>query len=198
MLILLSGNCEIIKKYIKPSDKIGFIPTASELATDRWYMEKYRDYFIKEKYDLINIDITNETKDKILNKFNSSDVIFVPGGNTFYLLQQLKKRDVFQDLISFAKNKIYIGVSAGACIACPNIEYLEKFDNKDEAVDLVSYDAMNLINGYILPHYNAKEKYSKLIDEVVNEHKEVNYLVLTNEQAIIVEDKDNYKIIDTE
>lgn len=198
MLILLSGNCEIIKKYIKPSDKIGFIPTASELDSERWYMEKYRDYFIEEHYDLINIDITNETKDKILNKFNSSDVIFVPGGNAFYLLQQLKKKEVFQDLISFAKNKIYIGVSAGACIACPNIEYLEKFDNKDEAVDLVSYDAMNLINGYILPHYNAKEKYSKLIDEVVNEHKEVNYLVLTNEQAIIVEDKDNYKIIDTE
>ena len=159
MLILLSSNYEIVKKYIKKTDKIGFIPTASELDSERWYMEKYRDYFIEEHYDLINIDITNETREEILNKFNSSDVMFIPGGNSFYLLQQLKAKDVLKDLISFAKNKIYIGVSAGACIACPNIEYLEKFDNKDETVDLVSYDAMNLINGYILPHYNAKEKY---------------------------------------
>ena len=198
MLILLSSNYEIVKKYIKKTDKIGFIPTASELDSDRWYMEKYRDYFIGEHYDLINIDITNETREEILNKFNSSDVMFIPGGNSFYLLQQLKTKDVLQELISFAKNKLYIGVSAGSCIACPNIEYLEKLDDKSDAPELKDYDAMNLFNGYILPHYKSDVEYSKLIDEIVDDYKELNCVALTNEQAIIVEDKDNYKIVDTE
>lgn len=198
MLILLSSNCEIIEKYIKPSDKIGFIPTASELDSDRWYMEKYRDYLIKENYDLINIDITNETKEEILNKFNLVDVMFVPGGNAFYLLQQLKGKGVLEDLINFAKSKLYIGVSAGSCIACPNIEYLEKLDDKSDAPDLKDYDAMNLFNGYILPHYKSDVEYSKLIDEIVDDYKELNCIALTNEQAIIVENNGEYKIVDTD
>lgn len=41
MKILLSrSNKEIIKEYVVENSKIGFIPTASELDDDRWYMEK--------------------------------------------------------------------------------------------------------------------------------------------------------------
>ena len=42
MKILLSSNKEIIKQYLKSNSNIGFIPTASELDNDRWYMEKDR------------------------------------------------------------------------------------------------------------------------------------------------------------
>lgn len=40
MKILLSSNKQIIKRFLKENSKIGFIPTASELDSDRWYMEK--------------------------------------------------------------------------------------------------------------------------------------------------------------
>lgn len=40
MQILLSSNKEVIREYIKENSIIGFIPTASELDDDRWYMEK--------------------------------------------------------------------------------------------------------------------------------------------------------------
>ena len=197
MKILLSSNKKILNKYLKEHTKIGFIPTASELDDDRWYMEKDRDDLMNN-YDLIIIDITNETKEEILDKFNSVDAIFVAGGNAFYLLQQLRLKDVVSELIDFANEKIYIGSSAGSCIACPNIDYLGNLDDKNDAPLLKDYEALNLINGYILPHYKSSEEYTKLIDDTIKQYKDLNFIVLTNSDAVIVNDRDNYEIVNTD
>lgn len=198
MKILLSGNKKILNKYLKEHAKIGLIPTASEIDDDRWYMERDKNALIDMNYDLITIDVTNETKEEILNKFNLVDAICITGGNCFYLLQQLRLKDVVSDLIDFANKKIYIGISAGSCIASPNIDYLGNLDDKSEAPLLNDYNALNFINGYILPHYKSSEKYSKLIDDTIKEYKDLNFIILTNEDAVIVEDRDNYKIVTTD
>lgn len=198
MKILLSSNKQIIKRFLEENSKIGFIPTASELDSDRWYMEKDKKDLIEIKYNIINIEITNEGKEEILNKLNKVDAIFVAGGNCFYLLQQLKQKDIIQQLIEFANNKLYIGSSAGSCIACPSIEYVSKLDDKEDAPLLNDYHAMNLIDKYILPHYNSDEEYTKLINEIIEDNPNLQFITLTNEQAIIVNDRNNYEIIDTE
>jgi len=197
MKILLSSNKKIIADYIKQESKIGFIATASELDDDRWYMEKDKNDLLNMNMDLIDINITNETRTDILSKFNSVDAIFIAGGNCFYLLQQLNEKEVLNDLIEFANKKIYIGSSAGACIASPSIDYLEKLDDKTQAPLLKNYKAMNLINGYILPHYKSDEEYTKLIEEIMTENNTLNFITLTNEQAIIVTNNDDYKIVVT-
>lgn len=198
MKILLSGNMKIVKKYLKENSRVGFIPTASELDDDRWYMEESRNNLINMNFDIIDIEISKESKKEILNKFDKIDAIFVAGGNCFYLLQQLKLKGVLQELISFANNKIYIGASAGACIACPSIDYVEKLDNKLEAPLLNDYNAMNLINVYILPHYQSEEKYTNLIHEIMEEHQDLKFITLSNEQAIIVNDKNDYEVVNTD
>lgn len=198
MQILLSSNKEIIKEYIKENSIIGFIPTASELDDDRWYMEKDKEDLSKMNYKVITIDISKENKEEIIEKFNNIDAIFIAGGNSFYLLQQLKIKNVLQELIDFANNKIYIGSSAGSCIACPSIDYVEKLDNKSQAPLLDNFNAMNLVDFYILPHYKSKEKYTKLADDIEKEYKSYKFIKLSNEQAIVVENINNYKIIETE
>lgn len=197
MKILLSSNKEIIKEYIAEKSQIGFIPTASELDDDRWYMEKDREDLIKMKFNVIDIDISKESKEKIIEKFNSVDVVFVAGGNCFYLLQQLKMKDVLQKLIDFANNKIYIGSSAGSCIACPSVDYAEKLDDISQAPLLNNYNAMNLVDFYILPHYNSKEKYTNLANEIESNYNNYKFIKLSNEQAIIVDDMNNYKVVKT-
>lgn len=197
MKILLSSNKAIIKKYIVQRSRIGFIATASELDDDRWYMEKDKSDLINMNFYLTEIDITNETKESIVEKFNSVDAIFVAGGNCFYLLQQLKEKDVLNELIDFSNKKIYIGSSAGSCIACPSIDYAERLDDQNEAPLLKDYTAMNLIDGYILPHYNSKEKYTNLSNEIIKEYPNLKFIPLTNEQAIIVNDRSDYEVVNT-
>lgn len=198
MKILLSSNKKIITDYIKHGTKIGFIATASELDDDRWYMEKDKNDLVNMNYHLIDIDITNETRENIISKFNSVDAVFIAGGNCFYLLQQLKSKEVLNDLIEFANKNIYIGSSAGSCITSPSIDYLTKLDDKTQAPLLNDYKAMNLINGYILPHYKSDEEYTRLIEEIIAENNTLNFITLTNEQAIIVTNNGDYKVVITE
>lgn len=198
MQILLSSNKEIIKEYIKQNSTIGFIPTASELDDDRWYMEKDKEDLSRMSYNVVNIDISKESKKGIIENFNNIDAIFIAGGNSFYLLQQLKIKDVLQELIDFANKKIYVGSSAGSCIACPSIDYVEKLDDKSQAPLLDNLNAMNLVDFYILPHYKSKEKYTNLADDIEKEYNNYKFVKLSNEQAIVVENINNYKIIETE
>lgn len=198
MKILLSSNMMIVKEYIKENSKIGFIPTASELDDDRWYMEESRNNLKSMNFDVIDIEISKESKEEILDKFNNIDAIFVAGGNSFYLLQQLKLKDVLQELINFANNKIYVGSSAGACIACPSINYVEKLNDKLKAPLLKNCNAMNLIDGYILPHYQSEAKYTDLINEIIDEYQNLNFIPLTNEQAVIVNDRNDYQVVNTD
>lgn len=198
MQILLSSNKEVIREYIKENSIIGFIPTASELDDDRWYMEKDKEDLSKMNYNVITIDISKESKAEIIEKFNNIDAIFIAGGNSFYLLQQLKIKNVLKELIDFANNKIYVGSSAGSCIACPSIDYVEKLDDKSEAPLLYNFRAMNLVNFYILPHYKSKEKYTKLADDIEKEYSNYKFIKLSNQQAVVVENINDYKIVETE
>lgn len=198
MQILLSSNKKIIQEYLNEKAKIGFIPTASELDKDRWYMEKDKTDLINMNYNLIEIDITNENKENIIKKINQVDALYIAGGNCFYLLEQIKIKEVLDEIINFANTKTYIGASAGACIACPNIFYVKKLDNIKEAPLLNNYDALDLIDAYILPHYNSDEKYTNLIKEIINENKKLNFITLQNNEALIVNSKDKYFKVSTE
>lgn len=198
MKILLSKNLQIISKYLKTNSIIGFIPTASEVEENKDYM--YNDIKLLEDmgYSLINIDISNSTTEDILSLFKKVDALFVAGGNCFYLLQQLKLKGVLKEVIDFANNKIYIGSSAGSCIACPNIEYVAKLDDKNLAPRLKEYNAMNLINGYILPHYLSKKKYTELSNEIMLDYPNLKFIPLRNNQAIIANSRTDYRIVDSE
>ena len=57
---------------------------------------------------------------------------------------------------------------------------------------------MNLVDFYILPHYMSKEKYTQLADEIEKAYTNYKFLKLTNEQAIIVNSKNKYKIVETQ
>ena len=106
-------------------------------------------------------------------------------------------KDVLQELIEFANNKIYIGSSAGSCITCPSIDYAKELDDISQAQLLNDCTAMNLVDFYILPHYKSKEKYTKLADEIKNSYKNYKFIKLSNEQAIIVDNMNNYKVVET-
>ena len=56
-------------------------------------------------------------------------MIFVGGGNTFFLLQELKRSGADKIIAQeVAKGKFYIGESAGAIAACPDIGYSAVMD----------------------------------------------------------------------
>ena len=130
----------------------------------------------------------------IKNKIEKANYLYVGGGNIFYLLQELKRKN----LIYFIKNRVnsgmtYIGESAGAIITSKDIEYTDLMDDKTIAKDLKEYSGLNLIDFYIVPHLN-EFPFEESSKQTVEKYKDnLNIIAINNSQAIILKD-DKFEI----
>jgi Peptidase E len=194
--ILLSKNLGIIKEYLFPKNKVGFIPTAGEVYANPLFVIEDRIRLINMGYDVIDIDITNIDKNTISSKLKNIDALFVSGGNVFYLMQQIRKKNVEKEISNFINSeKLYIGASAGGCICSPVIEPYKLLDNMEEAKELSNLNGLNIINFVILPHY-GKEKYMHLYDEILEQYKDQYKLVfLRDDEALVLKSNKEYDIV---
>jgi len=93
--------------------------------------------------------------DEILSAISQCDIIYVSGGNTFYLLNELRKSRVWQAIKNAVKaGKIYIGESAGAVIAAPDTRYATPMD--ENSVNVSDFTGLNLVDFFIVPHFGCE------------------------------------------
>ncbi|MBI2041352.1 MAG: Type 1 glutamine amidotransferase-like domain-containing protein [DPANN group archaeon] len=134
-----------------------------------------------KKQNIIEADISTKVNARNYTNF---DVFYSCGGNTFYILDRMKKTG-FDKLIKrfVRKNKLYVGVSAGSYIICPTIEAATWKHADKNIVGLKDLTALNIVPFIVTAHYTAKLK--NIIDEAEDNTKyEVKRL--TNRQALIV------------
>ncbi|MGK0551135.1 Type 1 glutamine amidotransferase-like domain-containing protein [Enterococcus faecalis] len=75
------------------------------------------------------VDVSNIASEEIKYKLRNNEFIYVTGGNSFFLLQELKKSGAAQVLIDeINQGKLYIGESAGAIVLTNSIVYIERMD----------------------------------------------------------------------
>ena len=186
----LAGTKELVQNFLTQSDvqEILFIPTAANV-------EEYRDYVdegiaaLKESgYDVTILDVATTPHNKSMRAIKNSACLCISGGNTFYLLQELKRNGLL-DLIKqkVQDGMLYIGESAGAIIACPDISYNQIMDDKTIATELTNYSGMGLVDYYVLPH-NGEFPFVETTAQTIKVYGEkINLIPLNNSQAIIVE-----------
>lgn len=74
--------------------KLAFVPTAANPYTSKIWMYKDRDALVEMGFEMMDIDVEGKTKDTLREVLSDIDVLFVAGGNTFYLLKMLEKVDL--------------------------------------------------------------------------------------------------------
>ena len=116
-----------------------------------------------------------------------NDLIYVTGGNTFFLLQELKRTGADKILIQEIENgKCYIGESAGAIVVSPNIEYSSEMDCVEKAPNLIDYAGLNLVDFYVVPHFKNWEM-GKAVEKIVATYSSTLCLnVISDSQAILI------------
>lgn len=163
---------------------IAFIPTAS-------IHEEYTQYVKDGKTALESLGLV--VKDLEISHYNTEDIaqclgdcdyIYVSGGNTFFLMQQLCKTGTDKLIIEQVENgKLFIGESAGAIVVSPNIEYAKRIDAPlSETSD---FKGLNIVNFYPIPHFESFP-FEEETQLVVQEYKHLPLKPITNEQAIII------------
>lgn len=166
---------------------ITFIPTASIVETVNFYVKSGRKTLEDMGLMVDELEISTASAEEITSKLKQNDYIYVTGGNTFFLLQEMKRTGTDQ-LIKEEVNsgKLYIGESAGAIVASADIEYAKGMDSIDEAPNLESFEALGLVDFYPVPHYNNppfQVASKKIIDTYSSTLK---LSPISNQEAILV------------
>ena len=169
---------------------VTFIPTASIPETIKFYVSSGKKALEKLGIKVDELELSKAGNIEISEKLLKSDYIYISGGNTFYLLQELKRTGadkIIYDQIN--SGKLYIGESAGAMIVSPNIEYATSMDNHKKAPDLDNYSALAVVDFYPLPHYN-NFPFKKTVEKIVlNYENKLKLITISNSQVILVNEE---------
>ena len=131
---------------------VTYIPTAGIVEEVEGMIEDETNTLESLGLTVDVLDVSTATYDSIVSTLTKNDIIFVGGGNTFYLLQELRRSGADKILVQEVnKGKLYIGESAGAVITCPDIGYCAGMDNPEKAPELTDYTGLGLVDFYIVP-----------------------------------------------
>lgn len=176
--------------------KVLFIPTASLFEEINFYIDDAKTAFKSLGMEIEVLELTEASEEIAKEKISSAEYLYISGGNTFFLLQELKKKDLSSLIFKRVDNgMVYIGESAGSIVATADIEYAEGMDDKSIAKNLASTKAINLINFYPLVHY-GEFPFAEISYERERKYNgKLNLIKINNKQAITVED-DKIEIVE--
>ncbi|MDU2063237.1 MAG: Type 1 glutamine amidotransferase-like domain-containing protein [Sporomusaceae bacterium] len=166
---------------------VTFIPTASKVEKVAFYVSAGRKALEKMGLTIDELEISTATADEIHAKIKNNDFIYVTGGNTFYLLQELKRTGADKIIIDEVNaGKLYIGESAGAMVASANVEYAKGMDSIKKAPNLESLAALGLVEFYPVPHY-TNPPFAKSAQKIIDTYSSTLQLIpISNKDALLV------------
>ncbi len=184
-------------KEVLKGKTVTFIPTASIPESIKFYVGSGKKALEKLGLKVDELELTKATTEEISDKLCKNDYIYITGGNTFFLLQELRKTGADKIIIDqIQSGKLYIGESAGSMIMSPNIDYAKGMDECKKAPELDSFSALSLVDFYPLPHHtnfpfkNAVEKILAKYESELKLYPISNFqVILVNGEIVTVENK---------
>jgi len=183
---------EIIKLLQKPAYDItvAFITTAAKPEEDVSFVKKDWDIMKEMGFNVEEIDIEGKKESQLMKLLGLKDIIFVEGGNTFYLLKAMRQCNFERVLRKLLKQgKVYIGASAGSIVAGRTIKTAGWKDGDKNIVGLRNLKGLNLVPFDIFVHYQPE--HAEIIKKNMrSERKRKKRLkILTDDQALLVQAK---------
>lgn len=163
---------------------IAFFDTASLVEDYTEFKDEALDILSNLKASVTLIDLTNDSFKKDVQ---DADVIFVAGGNTFYLIQELRRSGADQLILEhISRGKLYIGESAGSIIMGPDIDYIKYMDEPEKAPLLERTTGLHVIDTYPLPHV-GNEYLDDAVQRILKEYKdELSFELMTDEEVLAI------------
>lgn len=172
---------ELYSKGLLPKvpAKVAFIVTAGDPYEDRFWIDNDRKALVELGYDVIDTDLKNKTVAMLYDELQSSDIIFVAGGNTTYLVEQVHRSGFDKVVRKLLDTRLFIGSSAGSILAGPTTEPFVEEDLPDLSKDFTISDTncLNFVNYIVLPHY---PKYQEPNDAVAKKHPQFTFAKMTD------------------
>ncbi|MFA4931125.1 MAG: Type 1 glutamine amidotransferase-like domain-containing protein [Patescibacteria group bacterium] len=163
--------------------KVGVLYTVRNPGDECWLKQQEQE--MRElgiDYEMVNISIERN----IANELSDFGVYYVTGGNTFYILDQLRRTGIDKLLLDrISSGCVYVGLSAGSIIAGPDIEVAGFGIGADENdINLTDLSGLGWVDVYVWPHYLLSDG-----EDLRRFYQQKQKMVvgLTDEQAILVD-----------
>lgn len=177
-----------------PGDtSIVFVPTAANVETgDKGWLINDLVALKSQGFGSIDIvDIAAVPEAIWRPRMEAADILFFGGGNTFYLMEQMRASGLAALLPTLLETRVYAGISAGSMVAGPTLAltashlvYGEDLDRTEDMAGLL------LVDFCILPHLNSpffpKLREEQIRDAIKGMHTRV--YALDDQSAIRVVD----------
>ena len=166
---------------------VTFIPTANVPQDYDGYILSAKAAFESLGLTIDELQVSTASPSDIQTKLTQNDYIYVSGGNSFFLLQELKRTGADQLIIDqINQGKLYIGESAGSIITSPDIAYISAMDSTKKAPLLTSTEGLNLVDFYFLSHA-TNEPFEEEAQEIIAAYgNKIKLKPISNDQVIMV------------
>ena len=186
-----AGVKSLFKQYASKKQlgkHVLFIPTSGNVEEYRGYIDEALQTFADLGFQVEILDISACDRETAQAKIFQSKLLYVSGGNTFYLLQELKTKQLLSLIKEqIADGMVYVGESAGAIITAKDIDYNKLMDDKSVAEELSNTEGLNEVDFYVLPHLGEEPFVESAQDTLDTYSDQLNLLSLNNRQAVLVE-----------
>lgn len=165
---------------------VSFISTAADVETVDFYVEEARQVWQAWGVKIDEVDVAALDAENIARKLRDNDYIYVSGGNTFYLLAQLRAKQadtVLADLI--AAGKPYIGESAGSMILADDLSYVHEMDEVTQA-EYDTQHGLGILKVCPLPH-DGEAPFAEITRAIKEKYAHLPLRPLTNSQALLIQ-----------
>lgn len=197
---MTSSNCDqvnttvidqaIIELSGKTSPKLLFLPTASSDSEE--YIAMVEEHFGKSlncSVSSLKILKNNYTNDFIRKQILSSDIIYVGGGNTPFLVKTWKEQGVDRVLVeAYNQGIVLSGLSAGA-MCWFRFCNLNQITDKS---DIVQMNGLNLLDFILCPHRDSQ---TELYEQFKETLRDQSYGIALDDYAAVIFQENYYKVI---
>ena len=177
---------ELLKLINKYNPSIAYIPSSSDISR-KYFNQKIEYYKALGITDLRYFDLDQEYDASKVDEIFKCDAIHLSGGNTFYFLHLLKKREFIDLLKAYVKNGgVLIGISAGSILMTDSIDIAGLGKDADENfVGIEDKSALGLIDFEFAPHWDGENGYIGLLSTYARDKNKVVYACKDGDGIIV-------------
>lgn len=181
-------DSELKTLFNKTNPKIGFIPSSSD--PERKYYKERKAFYYQLNMDLsVYFELDKEWKPDLLDSLLECDAIHLSGGNTYYFLHWLRRRNMMDTLVQYvARGGVLIGVSAGSILMTPDISTSRLCGDALIAGE-TDFSGLGLVDFGFAPHFGDKEYDQAALRKYSREHGTVVYACRDSGGIVVVDDE---------
>ncbi|MGO4923096.1 Type 1 glutamine amidotransferase-like domain-containing protein [Bifidobacterium choerinum] len=174
---------------------VGFVPNASFAEHYGFANRMTAPWWRLRGLDVRVVDLDGR-RSRICSLLRGCDLLYLCGGNSFHLMRCLRAVGVAPLIRELVDSGVpYVGESAGAVVAAPDIDYIAPMDARREPATTLRArrrpaaptPGLGLTDVHVVPHVGGR-MLGAAADEILHMHAgDAGYLPLRNDEALLAE-----------